>query len=225
LLPTDSKVIATASARVYHLPFGGRPENWCYSGLAGTLVFGRNRTTIYADRKLGKGPGTSFDQVFWFRLIDPEKGLVWMHEIPGTFDYSLDKPFFHTFSGKSRMFGFRFDDDDEAAKLLKKIVNCSLCFASYAASTPKKPKRFEQFASMTRRFTPSMVSPPATGTFVHLGHVGFNSRGQIETSDDVEPGWTMMLEELQGGYGVSKSKSLGGSDRDFVQGFLAGTKA
>lgn len=78
---------------------------------------------------------------------------------------------------------------------------------------------------MTRRFTPSMVSPPATGTFVHLGHVGFNSRGQIETSDDVEPGWTMMLEELQGGYGVSKSKSLGGSDRDFVQGFLAGTKA
>lgn len=100
LLPTDSKVIATASARVYHLPFGGRPENWCYSGLAGTLVFGRNRTTIYADRKLGKGPGTSFDQVFWFRLIDPEKGLVWMHEIPGTFDYSLDKPFFHTFSGK-----------------------------------------------------------------------------------------------------------------------------
>jgi neural Wiskott-Aldrich syndrome protein len=100
LLPTDSKIIATASAKVYHLPFGGRPENWAYSGLAGTLVFGRNRTTVHADRKLGTGPGTSFDQVFWFRLIDPVKGLVWMHEIPSSFDYALDKPFFHTFSGK-----------------------------------------------------------------------------------------------------------------------------
>ena len=92
------------------------------------------------------------------------------------------------------------------------------------ASTPKKPKRFEQLASMTRRLTPSMVSPPANGTFVHLGHVGFNSRGQIETSDDVEPGWTMMLEELQGGYGVTKSKSFGGGDRDFMHSFLAGAK-
>jgi neural Wiskott-Aldrich syndrome protein len=67
-----------------------------------------------------------------------------------------------------------------------------------------------------------MVSPPATGTFVHLGHVGFNSRGQIETSNDIEPGWPMMLEELQGSYGTTKSQMSG--DREFVQGFIAGTK-
>jgi len=66
-----------------------------------------------------------------------------------------------------------------------------------------------------------MVSPPATGTFVHLGHVGFNSQGRVEASDDIEPGWTMMLEELQG-YGVSNP--LPDGDRDFVQGFLAGAK-
>ncbi|KAI0696520.1 hypothetical protein BC835DRAFT_859155 [Cytidiella melzeri] len=218
LLPTDSEIIATAAARVYHLPFGGRSENWSYSGLSGTLVFGRNRTTIYADRKLGSGPGTSLDQVFWFRLIDPIKGLVWIHEIPSSFQYTLDKPFFHTFSGKSRMFGFRFDDDEEAATLFRKITSQ----LQVKASTPKKPKRFEQLASMTRRFTPSMVSPPATGTFVHLGHVGFNSRGQIEASDDMAPGWTMMLEELQGGYEVSKS--LEGGDRDLMRGFPAGAK-
>jgi len=43
-----------------------------------------------------------------------------------------------------------------------------------------------------------MVSAPAPGTFVHVAHVGFNAQGDIETSDDVEPGWTMMLRGIQG---------------------------
>lgn len=100
-LPTECKVLATATAKVYHLPFGGRAENWSYSGLSGTLVFGRSRTTMGADRKLGTGPGKILDHTYWFRLIDPAKGLIWMHEIPSTFDYALDKPFFHVFSGKA----------------------------------------------------------------------------------------------------------------------------
>lgn len=101
-LPTDCKVLATATARVYHLPFNARSDNWTYSGLAGALVFARSRTTVHADRKLGAGTGTTFDQTYSFRLIDPVKGLVWMHEIPSSFDYALDKPFFHVFSGKVR---------------------------------------------------------------------------------------------------------------------------
>ncbi len=99
-LPADSKIIATASARVYHAPFHGHSDDWVYSGLHGTLVFGRNRIAVHADKKLGSGPGTSFDQSSLFRLVDPIKGLVWLHQIPEIFDYSLDKPFFHIFSGK-----------------------------------------------------------------------------------------------------------------------------
>lgn len=101
-LPTDSKVLAIASAKVYHAPFNSKPDGWTFSGLSGTMVFGRNRVTVHADRKLGNGPGESFEQTFWFRLVDPVKGLVWIHQIPQTLDYSLDKPFFHTFSGKVR---------------------------------------------------------------------------------------------------------------------------
>ena len=101
-LPTDSKVIATASAKVYHAPFNSKADGWTFSGLSGTMVFGRNRITVHANRKLGSGPGESFEQTYWFRLVDPAKGLVWIHQIPQTMDYSLDKPFFHTFSGKVR---------------------------------------------------------------------------------------------------------------------------
>ncbi|KAI0342423.1 hypothetical protein BDW22DRAFT_1429263 [Trametopsis cervina] len=171
LLPVDSKILGTASAKVYHLPFGGRAENWSYSGLAGTLVFGRSITTAHADRKIGSGQAPNVDQGFWFRLIDPVKGLVWMFEIPSSFDYVFDKPFFHMFSGKTRMFGFRFDDDDEAANFLRDI---STYIHLKATPSPKKTKRFEQLASMTRRFTPGMVSSPTASTFVHIGHVAFH---------------------------------------------------
>ena len=92
-VPADSTVFATATARIYHLPFGSSPDNWSYSGLSGTLVFGRSC-------KLSTGPGTTDHHVHWFRMTDPLKGLIWMHEIPSALDYALDKPFFHTFSGK-----------------------------------------------------------------------------------------------------------------------------
>lgn len=54
-----------------------------------------------------------------------------------------------------------------------------------------------------------MVSPPAPGTFVHVAHVGINAQGGVEASDDVEPGWSMMLGEIQGyGPGISKKYNV-----------------
>jgi len=123
-LPTEARVLACATARLYHASFAARPESWSYSGLKGLLIFGRDRLTLHPDRKIGIGPGTAVQQNFWFRLIDLEsgKGLVWMHEISDNLNYHLDKPFFHDFNGKSRMFGFRFDDDVEAIKFHKKVT-------------------------------------------------------------------------------------------------------
>lgn len=99
-LPTDSQVLATATARVYHRPFNARSENWTYHGLRGTMVFGRSRSVFSAEKK--SGSIDSLEETLWFRLIDPMKGLVWLHQVPNAFDYSLDKPFFHQFSGKVR---------------------------------------------------------------------------------------------------------------------------
>jgi len=215
-LPADAKVLATVNAKVYHAPFGGGGDSWTYSGLRGTLVFGRDRITVHADKKLG----TSLEQRYWFRLLDLDggKGLVWMHQIPEKFSYRLDKPFFHVFDGKTRMFGFRFEEDEDASKFFKKVM--SHLPANDSASTQKLPD-----VSPTppkRRISRSMISAPSPGTFKHVGHVGFDRDGRIEVSDDIEPGWTMMLGELKG-YGVSET--VVNKDRDFVDGFLAGFKA
>ncbi|EKM56699.1 uncharacterized protein PHACADRAFT_141559 [Phanerochaete carnosa HHB-10118-sp] len=209
-LPADAKVLAIAPAKVYHTPFNNKSDGWTYSGLSGTLVFGRNSISVHQDRKLGGGPGESFEQGFWFRLVDPVKGVVWIHQIPGALDYAIDKPFFHTFSGKSRKFGFRFDDDAEATKFMAKITShvrvkgepaSPLLFPGPAASLGARRRgksRLEQLVFPPKRLSPAMVSPPAPGTFVHVSHVGFNVNGDIETSDDIEPGWIMTLSGLQG---------------------------
>ncbi|THH31847.1 hypothetical protein EUX98_g2352 [Antrodiella citrinella] len=220
LLPHNAKVIATASARVYHAQFGGQPESWTFSGLRGVLVFGRDRTTVNPDKKLGVGPGTSIEQNYWFRLLDVDnaKGLVWMHQIPDRLDYRLDKPFFHEFSGKTRRFGFRFDDDVEANKFYRKVN--SRVF-TVATPPPRKTKTHDSPLSPKRLLT-SMISSPAPGTFVHVGHVGVDQKGSIEVSEDLEPGWAMMLQELQG-HGVPEV--IVRKDRDFVDGFWAGVKA
>ena len=104
-LPSDIKLIAVAPARIYQSPFGASADSWSFTGLRGMLVFGRNRITVYPDRPLGVGEGTSIQQNYWFRLVDVEsgKGIVWFHPIPSDLDYHADKPFFHTFSGCVRV--------------------------------------------------------------------------------------------------------------------------
>lgn len=52
--------------------------------------------------------------------------------------------------------------------------------------------------------------------------MGFDSEGRVEVSDDVDDGWTMMVEELKG-HGVGDT--MVEDDRSFVEGFWAGVKA
>ena len=62
---------------------------------------------------------------------------------------------------------------------------------------------------------------------MHVAHVGLDGAGRIEASQNVEPGWTMILEELHG-FGVppEEIKMVERRDSlDFVEGFLAGAKA
>lgn len=67
-----------------------------------------------------------------------------------------------------------------------------------------------------------MISAPSPGTFVHVAHVGLDEKGRIDATPNLEPGWTMILEELHG-YGVTDN--MVEKDFNFVEGFLAGAKA
>ncbi|KAI0357780.1 hypothetical protein OH77DRAFT_1435541 [Trametes cingulata] len=232
LLPPDARVLSTASARIYHSEFGARPDAWTYTGLRGMLVFGRNGTNLHPGRTVGVQQASN-DLNYWFRLVDIDsgKGIVWFHPLPHTLDYRADKPFFHVFSGYSRMFGFRFDEDVEAETFLRRVTSR----IQVTAPRMPKPRTASSRATplggaassptrspTTRRVSPSMISAPAPGTFVHVSHVGVDADGQVEASANLDPAWTMVLDELRG-YGVSEK--MVDRDLDFVEGFLAGAKA
>lgn len=77
-----------------------------------------------------------------------------------------------------------------------------------------------------------MISSPTPGSFVHVGHVGYNKKGRIETSENLGPGWTVMIEELLGrgiayddlrGHGITQK--ILEQNKDFVEGFLKGADA
>ncbi|KAH9929025.1 uncharacterized protein BXZ73DRAFT_102178 [Epithele typhae] len=125
-LPVEAKLIAVGPARVYHAP--SVPP---------------------------KSLGEPFEPKYWFRLVDVDggKGIVWFHEIPSDLDYQTDKPFFHTFSGVSRMFGFRFDEDFDADKFRTRITSRITLAAPRAQSTDGRPAA-----------KPLPASPPAAAS-------------------------------------------------------------
>ncbi|KAJ7594268.1 hypothetical protein C8J56DRAFT_1121616 [Mycena floridula] len=97
-----------ASAHLYHAEFG-RSKNWKSTGLKGNLVFG---TTC----------GSGIENLR-FQLYDQSnERLLWRFEVPLELHYRLDRPFFHVFHGQSRMWGFSFEKDEEAAHFFHEVT-------------------------------------------------------------------------------------------------------
>lgn len=265
LEPSTHKVIATAVVRVYYAPFINPHPNWSYSKLRGILVFGRDREGLAspaaapalplssppADR--GLGHGSRHKEKYWFRLIDVKTNrVVWMFSVPEVFEYYKDKPFFHYFSGTTRMFGLCFDEDDEADVFFKKVVDRTRRhffgpFRSRTNSTkkpakptnPLKPSKSKNVPSahfpLIRLGTatplkPSMISGPTPQSFMHVSHVGVSTTGGIESSKNIEPTWSSLLADFQGNGFESEGEVVSdighdGMSADFMQGFFAGAKA
>ncbi|TRM66897.1 hypothetical protein BD626DRAFT_545952 [Schizophyllum amplum] len=298
-------------------------DGWAYSGLAGTLVFGCEAREAAVDpRRSGTVDPTSgaidsrsstpqFDVAavdsarilaYSFRLADETGRPIWTFKIPtGGFDYSLDRPFFHVFAGKSRRFGLRFDDDglaEEFARIVRARTSItgnrdrsrtfpgaarpfSRAFASAsrgsldgppsldgaiasspvadlrpshdatkgaahaASSNAGRPAANEQRPPVPERAVPSipsstatsppsdacnptsarpmarassrkmrrvrvsMISRPAPGSFVHVGHVGIGKHGGIEVSQGMDPLWTTLLADCR----CARARSVVGKRR------------
>ncbi|KAJ7120958.1 hypothetical protein C8R44DRAFT_623507 [Mycena epipterygia] len=200
LHPSTYKVYATIPARVYHAAFGSKQNEWIYSGLSGSLMFGKDRGV--------EGQG------HWFRLLDDAGKTIWIFKIPEiSFEYRIDKPFFHVFRGCSRKFGFLYGDDNEAAGFAKKVIGRTMArhsaensLATMAAELPRTIR--SRLASSTMgRLSPSMISAPTANSFVHVAHAEPKKRANAVDADDGEPSWTMVLAELPDG-GVSPATVL-----------------
>ncbi|KAJ7701830.1 hypothetical protein B0H17DRAFT_846321, partial [Mycena rosella] len=171
--PSTYKVYASIGARVYHAAFASKQSEWIYSGLRGSLMFGKDRAAVEA-------------QGYWFRLLDDAGKTIWIFKIPEiSFEYRIDKPFFHVFRGCSRKFGFLYSDDSEAAGFAKKVIGRTMARACSRLAS-----------SAMGRLSPTIISAPTANSFVHVAHVGAKKAATMVDVDEGEPSWTMVLPEL-----------------------------
>ncbi|KAF8893041.1 hypothetical protein BD779DRAFT_1610000 [Infundibulicybe gibba] len=205
------QVYATTPARVYHAHLGAKQPDWIYSRMKGTLVFGRDRDTRPGGAGADHRPNNNAEEEYWFRLIDEVSGKpVWVFKVPPGLNYQLDRPFFHVFQGRSRRFGFLFDDDDEALEFAKKVIS-QICPGQASKSRGRRSKSTTSIPPIQR----SMISAPKLDSFVHVAHIGVNQEGVLEASQGLDSAWKGILANLQGGV-----HEKGGSEHQgFVEGF------
>jgi len=210
-------IIAVAGARVYHTKLQARDNQWNYSQWKGILTLGRD-----LDTSQNTARGTSEAEKHWFRLADVETGrTVWIFKFPENFEYELDRPFFHVFQGRTRRYGFLFNDDDEAALFGKKVMS-QLYGTEFNKTHRQKSVSSRSKSLPIRPISRSMISSPAPDSFRHVTHVGVNKNGIFEASKDLEAPWKEMLAQLQG-HGVSEAVVI--KHHDFVDGFWKGVEA
>ena len=149
------------------------------------------------------------------------------------------------------MFGFCFDDDDESAVFFKKVVDrtrryCTFphvtCFVflykqrplavfrPFRSNSVKKEKIKIKTNTSSSPLAPppskpvktSLISGPAPHSFVHVSHVGVNTRGIVESSKNIEPAWGALIADLQG-YGISPE--VMGNNMGFIKELVTGVAA
>ncbi|KAK7042309.1 Wiskott-Aldrich syndrome 1 [Favolaschia claudopus] len=188
LQPTAYKVYAVIPAtRVYHAAFVNSKQqsalNWTCSGLYGRLMFGKDQG--------------STEQAYWFRLLDDSGKTIWMFKIPEqSFEYRVDKPFFHVFRGSSREFGFLCFDDEEAASFAREVTGRTMFrpqSAQPVSAVATEPR------SLRSRLTSSplgrMISLPTANSFVHVAHVGRTQKipsPAAKVEPENEGAWTLV---------------------------------
>ncbi|KAF5384440.1 hypothetical protein D9615_003336 [Tricholomella constricta] len=220
LSPDTYTILAVASARIYHAQLNTKVPEWCYSRMRGTLVFGMDSQP--ADRlanRFGAPPTPNVVEpvTYWFRLLEAASGKpTWMFKVHEDFVYELDRPFFHAFQGRSRRFGFLFEDDDEANALAKEVIS---------QTCPPRPVKKRSLSLSMRSKSPSgnargpifppMVSLPTPNSFAHVAHVGLNKDGVIEASKGIDPSWKAVLE----GHGLQGNRTQGSEQVSFGEGF------
>ncbi|KZP30806.1 hypothetical protein FIBSPDRAFT_725384 [Athelia psychrophila] len=207
LSPATHKIIATGSARIYHKAFANYQDSeWTYSKTKGLLVFGRDVDPPVDNADSAQDIHT---EIYWFRLVDPSTDrVVWMLRVPDNFQYQKDRPFFHAFCGSSRMFGFCFDEDEEASTFYTEVTRCTANLGkSRTAKSMKhsrRSKRDRTFSFRSPRIIRSLISAPLPSSFLHISHIGLDSKGDMKASKDIDPEWTNLLQGSGGSGNVEE---------------------
>ncbi|KAF8210096.1 hypothetical protein K438DRAFT_1461657, partial [Mycena galopus ATCC 62051] len=173
--PSNNKILFATLARIYYAY--PQPDEWSYAGLQGALAFVHDTA----------------NNTHAFRLVDLNgtRGVIWEHEMYTGLDYNPDRAFFHSFASDECNIGFVFADEREAKTFWKKVTSKKATKSKPASEKKKK-------ASKGGKIDKSMISGPASGSFKHLGHMGYNEN-QGFTSTGVDPSWLALLGQLEDG--------------------------
>ncbi|KAJ7802450.1 hypothetical protein B0H14DRAFT_3113632 [Mycena olivaceomarginata] len=160
-----------------------KPNEWSYAGLQGALAFVRDTSKN--------------TQSFQLVDLDGTRGVIWQFEVYKGLEYYPDRAFFHSFAADECMVGFVFADEREAKTLWEKVTkNLKKDLKSKPASEKKKK-------ASKGKIDKSMISGPASGSFVHVAHMGYDE-DQGFTSTGVDPSWTAFLGQLENS-GIDKN--------------------
>ncbi|VDB87178.1 unnamed protein product [Peniophora sp. CBMAI 1063] len=198
LPPMTSKVVAAAPARLYQAAFAA-PNAWSSTGRKGVLVFGYDSTAR------SRSAATSAKRVHWLRLVDLRRGSVlWEHELRDIAEYEADKPFFHVLTSTACMFGFRFEEDEDAAAFFAQVTH-------RVGEIPTKKRPTPSRASSSSS-VPTVSKPASSKSPSPLPELSL---------DDGTAEWGKLVSRLEN-YGIEAE--LVEENIEFVKGFLAGAE-
>ncbi|KAJ6551531.1 hypothetical protein B0H19DRAFT_868835, partial [Mycena capillaripes] len=190
---SSNKILFATLARIYYAH--PNPDKWSYAGLQGALAFVKD----------------SSNNSYAFRLVDLDgtRGVIWEYELYNGLEYNPDRAFFHSFTADQCMIGFVFADEREAKTFWKKVTT-----KKEKASKPASEKKKK--ASKGGKIDKSMISGPASGSFVHVAHMGYNEESGF-TSTGVDPSWTAFLGQLENS-GIDKQ--IIAQEMDFIKDYV-----
>ncbi|KAL7006995.1 hypothetical protein EMMF5_003579 [Cystobasidiomycetes sp. EMM_F5] len=225
----SGKIVAAAIARIYYAY--PEPDEWSYSGVEGALVFGSQDNGFWL-RVVDLG-GT--------------RGVIWEHEFYEGMDFNQDRTFFYSFASDDCMIGIAFSDESEASELGKKIANRRKYAAKKTKSKPSfagfgsptlpnfsppslsrhKDKDKDKEKTKKRGFLSGLFDRSSGGSdrasisdpseVKHISHVGVDNESGGYTTDNVDPEWEALLDQLQS-MGISRDIIM--QNKQFIQDFL-----
>ncbi|KAJ4490384.1 hypothetical protein J3R30DRAFT_3693990 [Lentinula aciculospora] len=119
LSSSSVQLLAEVTVKLYHANISGTEYEWRYFNQRGTAQFCQHQhVEAEAEHPTAEEKEISpefTETTYWFRLRDETTGrILWTFSIPEDCSYRIDKPFFHVFNGRSRMWGFLFNRDEDA---------------------------------------------------------------------------------------------------------------
>ncbi|RUS15147.1 hypothetical protein BC938DRAFT_477071, partial [Jimgerdemannia flammicorona] len=190
-LAGNVKIYTATVARLYvAYP---NPNQWTYTNIWGAVVFLKDKEK---------------NDTFFFRIVDltSGKGVLWEQEFYQGFEYTLDRPFFHTFVTDEYLAAFSFADEGEASILYKKVTNRENLDGSGGKSKKKKAEKEKKsrFGGSKKskkgdhpKVDKSQIGLPSDFRCVnlHLGHIGWDPNKGFSVQN-IDPEWRTLFDQL-----------------------------